>query len=291
MKLFLGKSRTKGVSPLLQQGEGHVERATVLDHQRPAVQTAFVSGVLDPRPVQRQPSFPVRLLVVRGRALVDDVLLRQSTIGIGRDETQDIVLDDVAVSRAHCQIRYEDGSYAVYDLGTANGMTVNGHATPAELLAEGDEIGVGHYVVIFQPSAAQLRRIDYRRAPGYRDERRIRETQHLSGDQIAEIRKAIWEVRSPHLRILGHTRDSGRLYVLGSRSVLGRGPHADVPLSGWFIAERHAEIVREPHRFIIRAVSRRRAVYVNGRPIRGDARTLENRDIIAVAKNLLRFGA
>jgi hypothetical protein len=61
-----------------------------------------------------------------------------------------IVLADPAVSRKHAGIRRMDGTYELADLGSTNGIYVNGHRVPKKTLEEGDVIRVGNSELIFR---------------------------------------------------------------------------------------------------------------------------------------------
>jgi hypothetical protein len=62
---------------------------------------------------------------------------------IGRSRECDMVLDDPNVSRRHTELRREDGGWAVHDLGSTNGIKVNGRRSPGARLQPGDEITLG----------------------------------------------------------------------------------------------------------------------------------------------------
>jgi hypothetical protein len=62
---------------------------------------------------------------------------------IGRSRECDMVLDDPNVSRRHAELRREDGGWAVHDLGSTNGIKVNGRRSPGARLQPGDEITLG----------------------------------------------------------------------------------------------------------------------------------------------------
>lgn len=70
----------------------------------------------------------------------------QKTITIGRGHNNDLNIADNKVSRAHCQIVcFDDGTYAIEDLGSTNGTYVNGmrinRRTP---LRHGDRVKIGN---------------------------------------------------------------------------------------------------------------------------------------------------
>ena len=66
-------------------------------------------------------------------------------VRIGRDEDNDIVLDDLVVSRHHAELRARaDGATEIVDLRSLNGTYVNGVRTRREVVDEFDLIGIGH---------------------------------------------------------------------------------------------------------------------------------------------------
>jgi hypothetical protein len=62
---------------------------------------------------------------------------------IGRSRECDLVLDDPNVSRRHAELRREDGGWAVRDLGSTNGIKLNGRRSRGGALSPGDEITLG----------------------------------------------------------------------------------------------------------------------------------------------------
>lgn len=62
---------------------------------------------------------------------------------IGRSRECDLVLDDPNVSRRHAELRREDGGWVVQDLGSTNGIKLNGRRSRGGPLSPGDEITLG----------------------------------------------------------------------------------------------------------------------------------------------------
>ena len=68
-----------------------------------------------------------------------------ATLRIGRTPDNDLVLEDLEVSRHHAELRKTpDGSYVIADLGSHNGTFVNGRPVTSYLITEDDIIGIGH---------------------------------------------------------------------------------------------------------------------------------------------------
>lgn len=72
--------------------------------------------------------------------------LRQAKIVIGRDEDCDIIVPTNQVSGKHCELRYEAGEWRIVDLGSKNGLRVNGKRTKDALLKNGDKLTLARYV-------------------------------------------------------------------------------------------------------------------------------------------------
>jgi adenylate cyclase len=72
----------------------------------------------------------------------DPVPLTSPTMTIGRRESCDICLKFQNVSGTHCELTYQDGYWLIRDLGSTNGVKVNGERTTRKALRPGDEVSV-----------------------------------------------------------------------------------------------------------------------------------------------------
>ncbi|GLF97056.1 ABC transporter ATP-binding protein/permease [Streptomyces yaizuensis] len=67
------------------------------------------------------------------------------TVRIGRAPDNDLVLDDLTVSRHHAELRARpDGTFEIADVGSHNGTFRNGSPVTTAPLAQGDVVGIGH---------------------------------------------------------------------------------------------------------------------------------------------------
>lgn len=76
--------------------------------------------------------------------------LSEEVTTIGSVAGNTVVLADPAVSRKHAGIRKIDSSYELADLGSTNGIYVNGHKVPKKTLEPGDIIRVGNTEAVFR---------------------------------------------------------------------------------------------------------------------------------------------
>ena len=87
------------------------------------------------------------LLVTDGKRLV----VGAGGATIGRSRSCDVVLDDANVSRQHAEVRPRGGGWFVADLGSTNGVAVNGaRIEQAHALRPGDRIELGTTVLTFE---------------------------------------------------------------------------------------------------------------------------------------------
>jgi hypothetical protein len=73
----------------------------------------------------------------------------KDVITLGRDVSNDIVINDAEVSRNHARLTAQSGSYLMEDLASTNGTFVNGQRLIGpKLLNAGDVVGLGETVVL-----------------------------------------------------------------------------------------------------------------------------------------------
>jgi hypothetical protein len=88
------------------------------------------------------------LLLASGERFV----LRDQITSIGRLPECEVTLLDPNVSRRHAEIHQRGNGFAIVDLGSTNGCTVNGVRITDRELRDGDEIGIGNLRLTFQAS-------------------------------------------------------------------------------------------------------------------------------------------
>ncbi|MFF3454990.1 FHA domain-containing protein [Streptomyces sp. NPDC002730] len=67
------------------------------------------------------------------------------TVRIGRGTDNDLVVNDLTVSRLHAELRAQSGgTYEIVDLGSHNGTFLNGQPIERAQVSPGDIVGIGH---------------------------------------------------------------------------------------------------------------------------------------------------
>ena len=94
-----------------------------------------------------------------------DINLDRAMVVVGRHPSCDTRLDSLRVSRHHCCMTQENGEVMVRDLGSTNGIRINGQRVEIGRIRPGDELsiahiryrlenGQGHEQTIAEPTAA-----------------------------------------------------------------------------------------------------------------------------------------
>ncbi|QBD81996.1 DUF2662 domain-containing protein [Ktedonosporobacter rubrisoli] len=78
--------------------------------------------------------------------------IEKPIINIGRQLSNDIIVEDKRVSRYHAQLKYQpDGQFVIFDLGSTNGITINNTPHMRQYtLRNGDHFVVGSYDFYFE---------------------------------------------------------------------------------------------------------------------------------------------
>ncbi|MBI1379923.1 MAG: FHA domain-containing protein [Planctomycetaceae bacterium] len=82
-------------------------------------------------------------IVVEEQGARSVVRLADNAVGVGRALDNEIRLASAKVSRHHCRIERDGDGWVVVDLGSANGLVVNGTRTRRSRLVAGDELVLG----------------------------------------------------------------------------------------------------------------------------------------------------
>ncbi len=154
------------LDPSVITGQARIETQTVEARAVPGQQVLGSAGVDETRALtaeearelarqnaeaQQQEVLPPAWLTAYRPVRGKPVQLMKAVIHIGRHLTNDIVVNDKRVSRHHAEIRYEHGQFVLYDLGSTNGVGINGVLTRQPVpLKNNDIISVGSHDYVFQ---------------------------------------------------------------------------------------------------------------------------------------------
>ena len=89
------------------------------------------------------------LVVKRGPNAGSKFVLNSGLTTAGRHPDSDVFLDDITVSRRHAEIASRPDGFTVRDAGSLNGTYVNRERIDEGPLANGDELQIGKFRLVF----------------------------------------------------------------------------------------------------------------------------------------------
>lgn len=141
-----------------QDSEARVTPPVYLSPRRAPEAVPEEAGLLPLLPAARLgrgPELPLSdvpaLLGLQGLAAGSTFALTDGDVTVGRDGDNEIVLAENTVSRRHARLlRDGQGQFVLTDLGSANGVYINGTRVQRAVLSTGDEIKIGDNYFRFQ---------------------------------------------------------------------------------------------------------------------------------------------
>jgi pSer/pThr/pTyr-binding forkhead associated (FHA) protein len=190
------------------------------------------------------------------------VPLLRDEVTIGREKGNTIRLTERNVSRTHARLLKRNGSYVVEDLGSYNGVTVNGQRidTKAELAA-GDQLGIGDYALAFQSDVVAT--ADTMPSPKPKSQ------------------------PPPRLVILGEPA-AGAEFTLSKPALrIGRDERLDIWINHKSISHEHAEVQVSEGKVTVFDLDSANGMRING--ISASRAVLETGDILQLGEVRFRF--
>lgn len=90
-----------------------------------------------------------RLIAIAGPLRGTIFLLHEEEVSVGRDLSNQLLVDDRSVSRLHCRIKRKEDCWQISDLDSHNGTFVNDIPVNEYCLVHGDRVKIGSSLFIF----------------------------------------------------------------------------------------------------------------------------------------------
>lgn len=138
---------------------------------------------------------------------------------LGRDPSCDVVLDDGRVSRRHAELSLRPGHSSITDLGSKNGIAVDGRAVPSAELGEACWISVGGLLVQFERGAQAAAGDRARRDATLERHSRLAQPDLDVRELVDRLLASVLEMSGTDRGFLLLARDVARFEVVASRGL------------------------------------------------------------------------
>lgn len=209
-------------------------------------------------------------------------------VTVGRDKACEVHIDNIGVSRKHCQIERKEHFYVLRDLNSGNGTFVGGRKITTHNLNSGDEIMLGKYSLLFERPEGDDEGTQVLAAPQEKKGvEAVGATLQMDVDQVAAMQaQRATRVRA-HLLLVLPDGSKSTTHLDRSLYVIGKGPSCHIRASGWSVSNKHAVVFRDESGFRILNVSHKGPTLVNNRPV--EDQRLKDGDVIQIAKHRYQF--
>lgn len=204
------------------------------------------------------------------------IWLVDSRYAIGRDKSNDIVLDEEGVSGFHAELRVEDDDRIfLTDAGSINGTFVNGKQIKARTqLRANDVIRVHHVELMLVDPKEQLKAQPL-------EEAATAMTPALQGLGVAGG-AGVGGVPTGWLLRAKTGSISGKAFPIpaNGRAILGRSQSCDIVLPGTHVSRQHAELYFQSGKLHVKDLGSSNGTFVNRKKVQ---------DTVVIAGDEIRF--
>jgi pSer/pThr/pTyr-binding forkhead associated (FHA) protein len=205
---------------------------------------------------------------------------------VGRTPDNDIVIDNLAVSRLHALIEEEKGEYFIKDCDSLNGIEVNGERVKRSRLADGDEVSIAKHTILFRvPSGHAVVEAEETKAgfdqtmvfsrsavtpgPMNAPARPDRIPAPAGAERARSNSTTAVAVATRRPRLVSRDEFGERVIEVGEGGLaIGSDENADIRIEGMFVAHKHARIVVDGGRIVLQKLAGLRPVKVGGKAVR-----------------------
>jgi len=212
---------------------------------------------------------------------VREVPIGNLAVVIGRDESADIRVNDKKVSRRHVAFRVDEGQLLVEDLGSVNGVKLNGRRVETkDDFNEGDIVKFGGYQVTVRPTPRAVRSevsSPIGKDSGEREsisEELYAFLEPRMGQGDAEASSQGFELASdthkiePALIGLDPPVKGERFILQLGENIIGRLEDCDIPILDASISRQHARISLQAGATLIEDLNSSNGSFIDDEPVR-----------------------
>jgi len=228
-----------------------------------------------------------RLILVFNKKVIKDYPFEKENMTIGRNQENNIVIDNLAVSGFHARIDKTGDTYILTDLQSTNGTFVNDKKIVSHKLQHKDKITVGKHILLFAMSKQEQAKADEAEL----DRTMILDTarqKELLAKQ-AEEKGVDIAAKKEKIGVISFVdgSDQGEIQLSKKLTKIGKAETSEVRLGGFLMPSTAATISRRPNGYVITSTGGTK-VKVNNQVIK-ESYFLKDFDIIGIGSYKFQF--
>ena len=229
-----------------------------------------------------------RIILVFNKQVVKEYPFTKNSLTVGRDDENDIVIDNLAVSSVHARIDKTGDVYIVTDLQSTNGTFVNDKKITSHKLQHKDKIIIGKHLLFFALSKEEQEKS----ITGDLDKTMILDTskQRELLEKQAEKKEGEPTTEKGKIGVISFIdgSDQGEIRLDKKLTKIGKADTSEIRLGGLFMPPTAATISRRPNGYAITSTTGKTKVKVNNEVIK-DSQLLNDFDTIEIGSYKFQF--
>jgi len=211
---------------------------------------------------------------------------KDSSLDIGRRNTNNIVIENLAVSGHHAKIDSVGNGYLFTDLKSKNGSFVNEQLVLSHYLSHGDVINIGKHSLAFEYIEGEERP-----ETGDIDKTMVMDTEkHRAMMTGMTSGQEDYAEDDGMLGVLSFISGGGEDIILNKKiTKIGKDPSFDIVVSGFLLGKYAAMISKRDAGYYISHVEGIIKPKVNNVPVKGEPVKLEEFDTIQIGSVRMKF--
>ncbi len=215
-----------------------------------------------------------------------------SSMTLGRNEDNDIVVSNMAVSGYHAKIDLVGNNFFLTDLQSMNGTYINDRKIVSAKLSNKDKIIIGKHLLEFyldegeQNKSASTAEFDQTM---YLDTQKAKELRAKSTDSKGGQKKGVAAQKKQRVGVLTFiSGGEGEIALKKKLIKLGKDETCDVIIPGMFVPGTVATISLRPSGYAITFTGGMAKVKVNGKTVKGSV-FLKEFDLLEIGSAKMQF--
>ena len=217
--------------------------------------------------------------------LQEQIELTGEKLTVGRTAENDLVLNSPGISSHHATIRQTEKSFSIEDVGSTNGVFVNGDQIQRYELKYWDEIQIYNYVLKFMASARARNDLAYDAANSETDG--LNGTVAVSIDTINDLRNLKQLGNDAYLQLLEPDGSESIHTVKNAVFTIGTATNCNLQTRGWLGPKVSSQIEKRGRDYFL-VPGRWGKITLNGNRI-SDLIKLKDNDFLGIGGLRIRF--
>ncbi|HSI23232.1 MAG TPA: FHA domain-containing protein [Methylophilaceae bacterium] len=222
-----------------------------------------------------------KLILTLDGALLGEYPLEKKCLTIGRRATNDIHIDNLAVSGDHARVITVGDETRLEDLESTNGSVVNGKKVQKQTLRHGDVVAIGKYKLTYVNESAAgnggTKQVDFENTIMMQPSAEEEIAEEASAAAQAEDAAEAGGLPPARVQVLNGPATGKEMQLTKTLTTLGKA------------GAQVAVITRRPQGYFITHVEGEHSPDVNGNPIGMQAYELHDHDVIELAGVKMEF--